>query len=35
MQTSAGLPNGGNTAHYAVSYDDSLPPRRGLDRAAS
>ena len=33
MQTSAGLPNGGNTAHYAVSYDDALTAQAGLDRA--
>jgi hypothetical protein len=24
-QTTANLPNGGKTAHYAVSYDDGLP----------
>jgi hypothetical protein len=34
MQTSAGLPNGGNTAHSAVSYEAGLAPGAGLDRAA-
>jgi hypothetical protein len=33
MQTSAGLPNGGHTAHYLVSYDDSLSSGTGLDLA--
>src|SRR5437764_947274 len=35
MQTSAGLPNGGHTAHYAVSYDDSLTAAKGVDLAAN
>jgi hypothetical protein len=35
MQTSAGLPNGGHTTHYAVSYDDSLTAAKGVNLAAS
>jgi hypothetical protein len=27
------LPNNGNTSHFAISYDDSLPSARGLDIA--
>jgi hypothetical protein len=32
-QTTANLPNGGKTAHYAVSYDDGLPNTKGHDLA--
>jgi hypothetical protein len=32
-QTSQGLPNGGQTTHYQISYDISLSPADGLTRA--
>jgi hypothetical protein len=32
-QTTANLPNGGKTAHYAVSYDEGLPNPNGYDLA--
>jgi hypothetical protein len=32
-QTTQGLASGGQTTHYAISYDDSLPPADGLLRA--
>jgi hypothetical protein len=32
-QTTANLPNGGKTAHYAVSYDNGLPNDNGHDLA--
>jgi len=31
--TTASLPNGGLTAHFAISYDDTLSNAAGLDRA--
>lgn len=34
-QTSAGLTNGGNTAHYQISYDTSLSAADGLGRATA
>jgi hypothetical protein len=34
-QTSAGLPNGGDTTFYRVSYDDTLSAADGLNRAAA
>jgi hypothetical protein len=32
--TSAGLPNGGATAHYQISYDDTFTMADGVTRAA-
>jgi hypothetical protein len=32
--TSVGLPNGGRTAHFWVTYDDSLSAADGLGRAS-
>src|SRR5581483_1752554 len=32
--TSAGLLNGGRTAHFSIGYDDSLSPQDGLVRAS-
>ena len=32
--TNAGLANGGQTAHYQISYDDTFSPAAGLTRAA-
>jgi hypothetical protein len=32
-QTTANLPYGGKTAHYAVSYDNGLPKDNGHDLA--
>jgi hypothetical protein len=34
-QTAAGLPNGGITTHYAITYDDSLSAADGKNRAAA
>jgi hypothetical protein len=34
-QTAAGLPNGGVTTWYAITYDDSLPAADGLNRATA
>lgn len=34
-QTSAGLPNGGNSAHYQISYDTSLSAADGVGRATA
>jgi len=31
--TTAGLTNGGRTAHYQVQYNDTLSPADGVDRA--
>ena len=33
MFTHASLPNGGQTAHFSISYDDTLSKANGLDRA--
>ena len=32
-QMAAGLPNGGITTHYAVTYDNSLSAADGVNRA--
>jgi hypothetical protein len=34
-QTAAGLPNGGITANYAITFDDSLSAADGLNRATA
>ncbi len=34
-QTAAGLPNGGITAHYAVTYDNGLSAADGVNRATA
>src|SRR2546429_1662439 len=34
-QTAAGLPNGGITTHYAVTYDNSLSAADGVNRATA
>jgi hypothetical protein len=34
-QTAAGLPNGGVTTHYAITYDDSLTAADGENRASA
>ena len=34
-QTAAGLPSGGITTHYAVTYDDSLSAADGVNRATA